>query len=140
MRVVLDTNVVMSAIFFGGDPKKIVRAAVSKRIEIVATSAVVSEYHEVAERLHEYYPTVPYRRPLALLESVLTIVRPATLSGRVCRDPDDDAIVACAVGGKAKIICSGDDDLLELNGYRGLDVLSPRAFCHRFLVGQKGRG
>ena len=49
MKVVLDTNVVMSAIFFGGDPKRIVREAISKRLEIVATRAVLSEYREVAE-------------------------------------------------------------------------------------------
>ena len=55
MRAVLDTNVVMSAIFFGGDPKAIVRAAVSKRVELVATKAVLAEYHEVAERLNEHY-------------------------------------------------------------------------------------
>jgi len=133
VRAVLDTNVVMSAIFFGGDPKEIVRAAVSKRIELVATRAVIAEYHEIAERLHEYYPTVAYRRPLAILESVLTVVRPASLSGTVCRDRDDDAIIACALGGKAKIICSGDNDLLSLNGYRGLEVLKPHDFRMHYL-------
>ena len=82
MRAVLDTNVVRSAIFFGGgDPKAIVRAAVSKRIEFVATKAVLAEYHEVAERLHEHYPSVSFRRPLAILESIVKLVRPATLGG-----------------------------------------------------------
>ena len=51
MRAVLDTNVVMSAIFFGGTPLKIIRAAVSKNVQLVASRAVVSEYREVAERL-----------------------------------------------------------------------------------------
>ena len=133
MRVVLDTNVVMSAIFFGGDPKAIVRAAVSKRVELVATKAVLAEYHEVAERLHEHYPSVSFRRPLAILESIVKLVRPATLGG-VCRDPDDDAIIACALGGKAKIVCSGDDDLLALNGFRGLEILNPRYFKARYLI------
>lgn len=134
MRAVLDTNVVMSAIFFGGDPKTIVRAAVSKRVELVATKAVLAEYHEVAERLHEHYPAVSFRRPLAILESIVKLVRPATLGGAVCRDPDDDAIIACALGGKAKIICSGDDDLLALNGFRGLEILKPREFKTRYLT------
>ena len=79
----LDTNVVMSAIFFGGDPKRIVREAISKRLEIVATRAVLSEYREVAERLHEYYPSIVYKRQLAMIESVLHIVRPATLKAQV---------------------------------------------------------
>ena len=134
MRVVLDTNVVMSAIFFGGDPKAIVRAAVSKQIELVATKAVLAEYREVAERLHEHYHAVSFRRPLAILESLVKLVRPATLGGAVCRDPDDDAIIACALGGKAKIICSGDDDLLALNGFRGLEIQKPREFKTRYLT------
>ena len=116
MKAVLDTNVVMSAIFFGGDPRVIVRAAISRRLELVVTKAVLTEYREVAERLSAVYPGVKYRRPLAILESHLTLVRPASLSGTVCRDPDDDAILSCALGGRAKIICSGDDDLLSLDG------------------------
>lgn len=49
MRAVLDTNVVMSAFFFGGTPLKIVRSAFSRKIELVASKAVLSEYREVAE-------------------------------------------------------------------------------------------
>ena len=128
MRAVLDTNVVMSAFFFGGTPLKIVR---SRKIELVASKAVLSEYREVAERLHEQFPSVNYRRPLSILESKLTMVRPAALGEAVCRDPDDDDIIACALGGKAKVICSGDGDLLALNGFRGLEVMKPSVFCQK---------
>lgn len=131
MRAVLGTNVVMSAIFFGGMPLKIVRAAFSKRVRLVASRAIVSEYHEVAERLHEQFPSVNYRRPLSILESKLTLVRPVALDETVCRDPDDDAVIACALGGKAKVICSGDGDLLALDGFRGLEIMNPSDFCER---------
>ena len=131
MRAVLDTNVVMSAIFFGGTPMKIVRAAFSKKVQLVASRAVMSEYREVAERLHEQFPSVNYRRPLSILESKLTMVRPVALRQTVCRDPDDDAIISCALGGKAKVICSGDGDLLALNGFRGLEIMAPSDFCQQ---------
>lgn len=131
MRAVLDTNVVMSAFFFGGTPLKIVRSAFSRKIELVASKAVLSEYREVAERLHEQFPSVNYRRPLSILESKLTMVRPAALGEAVCRDPDDDDIIACALGGKAKVICSGDGDLLALNGFRGLEVMKPSVFYQK---------
>ena len=131
MRAVLDTNVVMSAIFFGGTPMKIVRAAFSKKVQLVASRAVMSEYREVAERLHEQFPSVNYRRPLSILESKLTMVRPVALGETVCRDPDDDAILSCALGGKAKVICSGDGDLLALNGFRGLEIMAPSDFCQQ---------
>lgn len=131
MRAVLDTNVVMSAFFFGGTPLKIVRSAFSRKIALVASKAVLSEYREVAERLHEQFPSVNYRRPLSILESKLTMVLPAALGEAVCRDPDDDDIIACALGGKAKVICSGDGDLLALNGFRGLEVMKPSVFCQK---------
>ena len=134
MRAVLDTNVVISAIFFGGMPLKIVRAAFAKKVELVASRAVLREYREVAERLHVQFPSVNYRRPLSILESKLTIVRPVVLGETVCRDPDDDAIIACALGGKAKVICSGDDDLLALNGFRGLEIMQPSDFCQRMKI------
>ncbi len=131
MRAVLDTNVVMSAIFFGGIPLKIIRAAFSKKVELVSSKAVLAEYREVAERLHVQFPSVNYRRPLAILESKLTIVKPVALGEVVCRDPDDDAILACALGGNAKVICSGDGDLLALDGFRGLEIMPPADFCQR---------
>lgn len=132
--MVLDTNVVISAIFFGGMPLKIVRAAFAKKFELVASRAVLREYREVAERLHARFPFVNYRRPLSILESKLIIVRPVALGKTVCRDPDDDAIIACALGGKAKVICSGDDDLLALNGFRGLEIMQPSDFCQRMKI------
>ena len=134
MRAVLDTSVVIRAIFFGGMPLKIVRAAFAKKVELVASRAVLREYREVAERLHVQFPSVNYRRPLSILESKLTIVRPVALGETVCRDPDDDAIIACALGGKAKVICSGDDDLLALNGFRGLEIMQPSDFCQRLKI------
>lgn len=121
----------MSAIFFGGAPLKIVRAAFAKRVDLVASEAVLSEYREVAERLHAQFPSVNHRRPLAILESKLSIVRPVALGEAVCRDPDDDTILACALGGRAKVICSGDGDLLALDGFRGLEVMRPTDFCLR---------
>ena len=134
MRAVLDKNVFISAIFFGGMPLKIVRAAFAKKVELVASRAVLREYREVAERLHVQFPSVNYRRPLSILESKLIIVRPVALGETVCRDPDDDAIIACALGGKAKVICSGDDDLLALNGFRGLEIMQPSDFCQRMKI------
>lgn len=133
MKVVLDTNVVISALFFGGIPKAIIHAAHAKQIELVASRQVLTEYREVAKRLADAYPSISYRRALAIIESLTTIVRPATLSGTICRDRDDDAIIACALGGKAKIICSGDDDLLTINGYHGLEILTPAKFSSTYL-------
>ncbi|HEX9670444.1 MAG TPA: putative toxin-antitoxin system toxin component, PIN family [Thermoanaerobaculia bacterium] len=48
-----------------------------------------------------------------------------------CRDPDDDWVLATAVAGEAEVIVTGDGDLLDLRSYRGIAILSPRAFLER---------
>jgi predicted nucleic acid-binding protein len=54
------------------------------------------------------------------------MVKPEPLPKRVCRDPDDDVVLATAVAGRADFIVTGDDDLLVLKRFRGIRILSPR--------------
>jgi predicted nucleic acid-binding protein len=57
------------------------------------------------------------------------LVAPATLSGAVCRDPDDDHVLAAALGASADLILTGDKDLLVLRVYQGIRIRSPRQFA-----------
>jgi predicted nucleic acid-binding protein len=57
------------------------------------------------------------------------------LEGQVCADPDDDKCLACALASGAGIIVSGDKHLVDVSGYRGIEVLRPRAFVDRYLAG-----
>ena len=57
------------------------------------------------------------------------------LEGQVCADPDDDKFLACALASGARIIVSGDKHLVDVSGYRGIEVLRPRAFVDRYLAG-----
>lgn len=59
----------------------------------------------------------------------------AVLEGQVCADPDDDKFLACALASGARIIVSGDKHLVDVSGYRGIEVLRPRAFVDRYLAG-----
>jgi len=58
---------------------------------------------------------------------------PAALAKGVCSDPDDDKFLACAAAAGAGVIVSGDRDLLEVSGWRGIEVLKPRAFVERYV-------
>ena len=58
----------------------------------------------------------------------MRIVIPSDLELRVCRDPDDDNILAAAESGKCDCIITGDKDLLVLKAYKGIDILNPREF------------
>ena len=133
MRIVLDTNVFISGIFFSGPPSQILKAWGNKSFQIVLSQQILDEYHRVAEDLSSKFPTI----------DILPIIELITIRGQfinthgfdisVCEDPDDDKFIECAVAGKCKTIISGDKHLLKLTGYQGITVLNPRNFVDKYL-------
>ena len=128
MRAVLDTNVIMSAAFFGGVPLDVLNAWHSGEFELVVSEAVMSEYREIADRMKEKFPTVDPEAWLSYIESRATMVSAAPLASQVCEDADDDVFLACAVAANAKIVCSCDRHLLACDGWNDIEVLTPRIF------------
>ena len=129
MTATLDTNVLMSGIFFGGVPGRILEAWRDGRFKWVVTKDIIDEYREVSERLHLKIPRVDPRDWIALIEDEAASVVPERLKEPVCEDPDDDKFVACALGVSATIV-SGDHHLLDVNGRNGLCVKKPRDFLN----------
>ena len=135
MKVVLDTNVVISGTFFSGPPLEILRACRAGRFQIVMTKEILLEYRQVAGRFLEPDSTDAVNDVLAgLLANALVIDAPA-LAVPVCRDPLDDKFIACAIAGNADAIVSGDKDLLALVGQIAVSVLTPRQFLSRLSSG-----
>lgn len=62
------------------------------------------------------------------------MVKPDALDDGMCADPDDDKFIACALAAGTKLIVSGDKHLLDVNGYRGIEVLKPRTLIDRHLL------
>lgn len=133
MRAVLDTNVVMSAIFFGGIPFDVLTAWHNGRFELVVSEAVMGEYREIAARMKTKFPTIAPERWLSYIESHATMVFAAPFATPVCEDSDDDVFLACAAAANAKIVCSGDRHLLACNGWNSIEVLTPRMFYNRLI-------
>ena len=131
MRAVLDTNVLMSAIFFGGVPFEVLMAWHNGDYELVVSEAVIAEYREIADRMKAKFPLLAPERWLSYIEDHATLVCADSLAEQVCEDADDDVFLACAVAADAKIICSGDRHLLACNGWKGIEVLTPRIFSNR---------
>lgn len=131
MRAVLDTNVVMSAIFFGGVPFEVLSAWHNGEFELVVSDAVMAEYREIAARMKEKFPSIEPERWMRYIEDNATMVPAVPLAAQVCEDVDDDVFLACAATANAKIVCSGDKHLLACNGWNGIEVLNPRLFCNR---------
>jgi putative PIN family toxin of toxin-antitoxin system len=133
MRVVLDTNVFVSGLFFTGPPYQILDAWRRRVLRLALSPQVLEEYQRVSHEMAEAFPQIDLAAPLALLETYATRCKPRTLPAPVCADPDDDKFLACALGARTRILVSGDRHLLAVDGYRGIRVLRPRQFVEAHL-------
>jgi len=135
VKVVLDTNVSISGIFFTGPPFQILRAWRDGTVELIVSAEVLEEYREVGDRLSGQYEEVSIEPIFALLAVHAEIVNAPKLPKPVCEDPDDDKFLACALAAKCKLIVSGDKHLLHASGHRRVKVLTPRQFVDTYLAG-----
>lgn len=128
MRLVLDTNCVVSAFLWGGPPRQIVDAAVAGQCELFTSGALLAELEDVLAR-EKFKP-----RPLSAQTSVaqllaeytgqVTVVHATSIAPTIQADPDDDQVLACAVAAKADLIVSGDSDLLGLKEYQDILIVA----------------
>ena len=133
MRVILDTNVFVSGVFFSGPPYAILDAWRHGHLALVVSPEIMAEYKRVAHELAREFPTVDPGPPLELLAIHAQVVDAPPLPAPVCTDQTDDMFLACAVASGTKIVTSGDKALLRASGYKGVEVLTPRAFVDRHL-------
>ena len=134
MRVVLDTNVLISGIFFSGPPAKILLAWRNGKVQLVVSTEILKEYHEVGKRLSHRYAGIDMGPLFMLLARNAELVEAAPLPAPVSNDADDDKFLACALASGTQVIISGDDDLLTVSGYRNLRILTPRVFVDTYIA------
>jgi uncharacterized protein len=130
-RIVIDTNVYISAIFWGGKPRKVLELGRNGHISIFTSSEIQTEIEtklktkfgieerEVAQILLDY---AMFTLPIKPLEKISVIDA----------DPDDDKFIECAVAAKAGYIVSGDKHLLDLKNYRGIQIMKAAHFLEIF--------
>jgi len=133
MKVVVDTNVLISGLLFSGTPARIFKVWRRRRIRFVLTPEILEEYVRVCNVLQEQFPEVELSAILQAIAAKSDLIQAPALAEAVCDDPDDDKFLACAVAGKTKIVVSGDRHLLKVSGYRGIRVLTPREFVNEFI-------
>jgi uncharacterized protein len=134
VKVILDTNVFVSGVFFSGPPYQILKAWQEAKIELVISPEILDEYRRVGNILAEDHPGVDLMPMLEFVIKNATIFSAPPLPEAVCTDPDDDKFFACALASGSKVIVSGDKHLLEAPGYGGIEVLKPRDFVNKYLV------
>ncbi|MGH7469644.1 MAG: putative toxin-antitoxin system toxin component, PIN family [Longimicrobiales bacterium] len=135
MKVVLDTNVVVSGLFFGGVPGQVLSAWNAGRLALVLSASILAEYREVGSELSEKNSALDFESFAALLVMNSEVVdAPQYLESQVCSDPEDDKFLSCAAVSGAQIIVSGDRQLLAVSGWNEISVVRPRDFVERYLT------
>jgi len=133
MRLILDTNVLMSGIFFGGPPYEILNAWRHGKVSLVLSAKILDEYRRVGHRLSAKFPGVDVEPILALVTAHAELVVAPALEEGVCEDPTDDMFFACAIAAGCHLIISGDRHLHKATGYGDVEVMSPRDFVDKYL-------
>ncbi len=133
MKIVLDTNVFISGVFFSGPPYQILKAWRNQEFQIVISPEILDEYHRVGEELSAKFPLVDSDPILKLIIAKSELIEAASLDEAVCDDPDDDKFFAGAIAGEVMLIVSGDKHLLKMSGYHGIEVIRPRQFVDKYL-------
>lgn len=128
MIATLDTNVLVSGTVFGGVPGSIVNAAIDRRFTLALSPAILSEYESVLSRSKFGLAAEAVEVLVRDMESHAFVVYPTQRHHIVTEDPDDDAIIDCAVEAKADVIVSGDGHLTELEQIEGIPVVTPAKF------------
>ncbi len=132
MRIIIDTNVVISGIFFGGLPYEILRLWQKRKLKIVLTEEILKEYTRVCEELSKKLGSGNMDKILSLISLNSEAVTPAKIANQICDDPDDDKFIACALGGGVRVIVSGDSHLLRVNGIFDLEIIKPKKFLEKY--------
>jgi putative PIN family toxin of toxin-antitoxin system len=132
LRVVLDTNVLISAFVFpGGTPETVYRLALEGRITLVTSPALLAEFGRVTAAKFGWEP-IPIREAVGQLSRIAVVTRPTHRIAVVLDDPDDDRVLEAARAGSADAIVSGDRHLLRLEPWSGIPIMSPAAFLKFF--------
>lgn len=128
MRLVLDTNVILSGLLWHGAPHEILERVRSGALSLISSPILLAELAEVLGRAK--FSTILTRAGLSRqhllheMRQFAEMVTPAPLPVAVCRDPDDDVVLAAALAAQVDLIVSGDADLLDLHEYQGIPIVT----------------
>jgi putative PIN family toxin of toxin-antitoxin system len=136
VRIVLDTNVLVAAFVARGQCHELLEH-LSRSHRLLTSEAILEEFREkLLDKIKAPPDTV--EETVELERSRMEIVTPEPLPEPVCRDPDDDAVLATALAAKADCLITGDKDLLDLETFQGILILQPADFWkHESRLGQR---
>jgi putative PIN family toxin of toxin-antitoxin system len=129
VRAVIDTNVLLSGLLWHGQPHRLLEHVRDGALAMVSSPALLAELADVIGRAKFdailVRSKITREKSLAEVHRLAEVVEPPPLAAPVCRDPDDDEVLALALAAQADLIISGDDDLLLLQVFEGIPILTP---------------
>lgn len=127
----------MSGLLWRGTPHALLEQVRNNTLTLISSPALLAELAEVIDR--PKFDVILLRtntsraQALAQVRQLAEVIDPPPLSQPVCRDPDDDAVLALAIAAQADLVISGDDDLLCLASFEGIPIVTPAQGLQRVL-------
>lgn len=125
MRLVLDTNVVVSAVLSEGAPRRLLTRCIARESILLESPTTLQELAEVLQRPKFHLAEEEVERVLAAVASVAELIEPTSKLAVIHDDPDDDRFLELAIDGRADLIVTGDRHLLDIKAFRGIPILKP---------------
>lgn len=128
IKAILDTNVLISGIFWKGVPFEILKAWQKHRFRLVISLPILHEYHRVLDEMSKKRPILVLSSILQVIELQSEMVEPVSFAKTVCDDPDDDKFLEAALAAYADYVVSGDAALLSIKNYHRIQIVKPALF------------
>lgn len=126
MRILLDTNVIISALLFGGKPRMILLSVIRKQHIAITSTILLSELSDVLRKKFEYSKSAAIAVNTQMKKQCVIVSPAETID--VVADMPDNRVLEAATEGKCEYIITGDMDLLSLNSYRNIRIVTPDEF------------
>ena len=130
MRILIDTNILISGLFFSGLPKKLL-TVLDEKFNICVNKEITSEYNaQIDKKISnpKYHLNEELREKF--FSNLQSFEKVSDL--KICRDHDDDKFINCAIDAKAIYIVSGDSDLLTIKNFAGIEIVTAREFYEKY--------
>jgi putative PIN family toxin of toxin-antitoxin system len=132
LRVVVDTNVIVSGLFWQGPPKQLYHGLLNGQFNLLLTELLLDELRDVVtrEKFKARFAAIGFSPSQFLLQYAVNaiMVEPADIRADAVRDAKDRAVLGCAVGGEADFVVTGDNDLLVLKRYQSIPIVKVTEF------------
>ena len=132
MKILIDTNILISGLFFHGLPSQLLKEIDFEKFKVCINKEILDEYEK---QIYRKIINPKYKLNQDLNEKFFRNLQSFEMKSalKICRDPKDDKFINCAIDAKAIYIVSGDNDLLTIKNFAGIEIVTARDFYDKYL-------